>query len=394
MVFWKDPEANKLLSVQEFTVDQVNGDFQKIKDCCDYVLANFDVNERVIIKINAPIGVNGKYQEDNPITVKPNTEIVGQGNLAIVVEALNSGSNLFETSTTGGNNAFSKLLLSGTDSTHSCIKMQGSGGINGVNDVTFNSCGVGIELANAGTVVTINGCNGVGGCETVVKATAGVGFCFNILGLSNVNTFIADATVLFVTGSRALSASGSFMLARNSGLIINTNNTALACDKGGRVETGGSIQGNGFFAASSTTYDLDQSDSSSNIIMSSVIGNTNKFNISLDTGFIVTSVFDAAVGGQRYKKNSYAANANVTPSEQLSAVTAGAVTLTLPTVNGGGLNGPYPPILEFVDESGLGTSFIAVAGGDTIDGGAGPVAIPATGSLRVYALPTGWRTLS
>lgn len=383
-------EANKLVTPNIITVDASgSGDAQTTEQALALRVANFGANEQVVIRIQPHTGSFATYQENNPLVVPFNTEISGNGLLAVTVEALNAGAPLFRAN--GGNTQFRNLILQAATSSDVGIEFSGAG--TNVMEYLSGSVGIMTQVIDSNSTILIQNCLGLGASK-MIELQAGNVLATKLWCVNATNMVDASGGIFMGTDLNPWLTSAEAIKITGTSTVILSAVKPFVCDTAISIDDTASLRADSLDCIFSTTYDVDQRASGAVVLINGMAGNTTKFNITNPLSFVVLNVFDNAAGGLRLKKNSYGANATIDTNDQISAVTAGAITLTLPTVNGGAIINEYPAKFIVVDESGLGTSTLAAAGGDTLDGVVnGTMAIPATGSISVYALTTGWRTL-
>lgn len=388
--FYPSLEANKLVTPNIITVDASgSGDVQSFGEALNLRVNEFGANEQVVIRAQPHTGNFATYQENNPLVVPFNTEISGNGLLAVTVEGINTGQPIFRAN--GGNTQFRNLILKAASNSDVGIEFSNAG--TNVMEYLSGARGIMIKIIDSTSTVQIQNCYGLGASK-MVEMTAGNIVATKFWCVNATNMIDASGGIVELTDMNPwLSTAEAIKLSGTATCILSAYKP-FVCNTAVSIDDTAVLRADSFDSIFPTTYDIDQRSSTAVVIINGIQAATTKFNITNPATFAVLNAYDNVAGGLRLKKRTYGANATIDPNDQISAVTAGALTLTLPTVNGGAVIADYPVKFTIVDESGLGTSTLAAAGGDTLDGVVnGTMAIPATGSITVYALTTGWRTI-
>lgn len=179
----------------------------------------------------------------------------------------------------------------------------------------------------------------------------------------------------------------------NTGSTLILNNIFSGFQEGTHitVDGGSTVACRGYYAFfGPPTNQLNQVDANSFVAMVDAVLDSTQLTLN-NSANVILDFHDFNNGGRRLRREPYAVGGQVSRDDRYVALTAGALAMVLPASTGF-THANYPCTITIRDETGLGTSTIAPPGGETLNGGAGAIAVPAVGGLTIYGYNGTWFT--
>lgn len=396
----REAEANKLVSIRHVIVDaNDNGDFQTIKEAVEFVddEGSSTLNQWVIFV--RP----GAYTEDNssgPIVLNAGVKIIGDSSDGVIISPNTVANDLFEINGTYGEIA--NVSITGVTSA-SGIKDSHNSSVTYINRVKFYNCDTCIEKSGAATLFIdgVQCLSGIGSIGIVQRLAGGSTFVNNTLVQTAPSGFKAEVGILFLSNCITSSCQNGYHadIGVGTGGFFNEacrslNSTVAAIRMGGAGLAISMIQG-GIYASFGAGNSIQQDTSGALVSVSNAmlqfdrLSLTNDANVHLDS---CTHFNLATFSGEgiRHRRRAYSSSSTTSRADNIVAVTAAGLTMTVPSVST--MPSQYPVEQVYVDENGAGTSVISFPAGTSFNGTAGPTTtpIPATGGKRIYGYGTTW----